>query len=428
MHQSAYLTRSDYNAELEAPCNDLSDRIVLTKGEIEQGVTYAQEERKALGAFSRRPAPEYYGIYPSYKEEKLIEQAHKVPRAGVIVRDPALDDSKIQVDTTVKSHDFLLPDSTDQPPVKTLTELKEQRAKRYQVEADKTIAETSKYFKQRHQKYTQYQDRIIAQANLSSSEGREPMTQRALMLARRRELIEETKQACDHKFTVQKDLDRPPWELDNASEVPFINPQDTTWKPYHNRGRLYEEVLKNSKTRLLYENYREALARAPLCQASSEGDVLIPVPFQLADQPPGSIESLARKERRAKSDSKLLPSIVREPFPESRRPEVYRPIHSVFSKMRAQELSQKSFLESVKITETPEDYAPMYSSFTKDNYYREPMLPQIRNNAKPPATNVINQRRGRHIVVLQESTGQLSATPENIGTARLLTAPPVLFE
>lgn len=256
MHQSAYLTRSDYNAELEAPCNDLSDRIVLTKGEIEQGVTYAQEERKALGAFSRRPAPEYYGIYPSYKEEKLIEQAHKVPRAGVIVRDPALDDSKIQVDTTVKSHDFLLPDSTDQPPVKTLTELKEQRAKRYQVEADKTIAETSKYFKQRHQKYTQYQDRIIAQANLSSSEGREPMTQRALMLARRRELIEETKQACDHKFTVQKDLDRPPWELDNASEVPFINPQDTTWKPYHDRGRLYEEVLKNSKTRLLYENYR----------------------------------------------------------------------------------------------------------------------------------------------------------------------------
>lgn len=428
MSQPTYLTRNDYNATCNAPRVDMSDRTVLTKAEIEKGVAYEREERKALGAISRRPAPERYNIYPSYREEKLIDQARNVPRAGVIVRDPALDDSKLLMDNTVKCHNFLLPDSTSQPPVKTLTELKEKRVMQYQAEADKTIAEASKYFKQRHQKYAEYQDSINAQVSLSNTEGREPMTQRALMIARRQELIEETKRAYDDKFTVKKDLDRPPWELDGTSKAPFINPQDATWKPYHDHGKLYGDVLKNSKTRLLHENYKEALARAPPCQASSEGDVLVPVPFQLADQPPGSIESLAKKERRAKSDSKLLPSIVREPFPDSMRPDVYRPIHSVFSKMRAQELSQKSFLESVKITETPEDYAPMYSSFTKDNYYREPMLPQIRSNAKPPAANVINQKRGRHIMVLQESTGQLSATPENIGTTRLLTAPPILFE
>lgn len=428
MSQSAYLTRNDYNAETAAPCSNLADQTVFTKAEIMQGLTYAQEERKALGASSRRPAPERYSIYSSYKDEKLAEQARNVPRVGVVVRDPALDDSKLKMDTTVKGHNFLLPDSTDQPPIRTLTELREKRAAQYQAEADKTIAEASKYFKQRHQKYAEHQDNINAQASLSSSGGHELMTQRALMLARRQELVEETKRTYDDKFTVRRDSDRPPWELDDASKTPFINPHDATWKPYHDHGRLYEDVLKNSKTRLLYENYKEALARVPPCQASSEGDVLVPVPFQLADQPPGSIASVSQRERRAKSDSKLLPSIVREPFPDSKRPDVYRPIHSVFSKMRAQELSQKSFLESVKITETPEDYAPMYSSFTKDNYYREPMLPQIRNNSKPPATNVINQKRGRHIVVLQESTGQLSATPENIGATRLLTAPPLLFE
>lgn len=428
MAQPSYLTRNDYNAQVIAPQVDLSDQIVLTKDEIEKGVACEQEERKALGIISRRPAPQRYNIYSSYKEEKLIEQVRNVPRKGVIVRDPALDDSKLLMDNTVKCHTFLLPDSTNQPPVRTLTELKEKRTMQYQTEADKTIEEASKYFKPRHQKYSEYQDSINAQANLNDAEGRERMTQRALMLARRQALVEETKQAYDGKFTVKKDVDRPPWELDDIAKTPFINPQDATWKPYHDRGKLYNDVLKNSKTHLLYENYKEAVARAPPCQASSEGDVLIPVPFQLADQPSGSIESLAKKERRAKSDSKILPSIVREPFPDSKRSDIYRPIHSVFSKMRAQEINQKSFLEAVKITETPEDYAPMYSSFTKDNYYREPMLPQIRSNTKQPATNVINQKRGRHIIILQESTGQLSATPENIGTTRLLTAPPVLFE
>ncbi|TNJ27991.1 hypothetical protein GMRT_13496 [Giardia muris] len=123
------------------------------------------------------------------------------------------------------------------------------------------------------------------------------------------------------------------------------------------------------------------------------------------------------------------PSIPRQPFPKWTAPEVYHPRNSKFSRERMKEISQKSFLDDVHITETPEDFAPMYSSFTKDGYYREPMLPQIRSSLRsaPSGEDISVQKRGRQLPLIQGRQEQLAMTPTGLATARLLTAPQILL-
>lgn len=427
-----YTTRVQYAEELLQPKTDIPDVLpTLSREQLDRGFDSVAEELRALGVIKKKEGPRDYRLskLDTSLQEELVARRDAVQRLSRKWEDPGLDPTRVRVDTVVKTHKFELPGTTANAPIKSQLQLRQMRRDNIVKCNDMSQAAALTYFRDKKARHDRAEEQLI---NNIKCVGSQRLTKSSLDYHRLQSLRQSEQETYDRLYkTPTHDQDRPPWEV-KPGTMDFIN-RSNAYTDY----RPNNDLFTRSRPSFLVgcnRDYYEAKRRLARSDVSAEGHVINPSPFSVADVPKDQYVSRTRDAVLRRGPGHLITSLSKEPFPESRIPENYHPIHSSFSRLRFVDIDEKSFLDQVQIPDRRDDFAPLYSSFTPDGYYREPILPQIhipRTSTSTVGGKRFLSPRGRANanLIVPDRTSMVSVFSQDaLGSAKLATSPNIVFE
>jgi len=286
--------------------------------------------------------------------------------------------------------------------------LRERRHERARREAEESMATRPPFRDARKRR-----DDLVEQLS-RDLEARDGLryTKSSLDAYRRHSLHEAAeKQREEHPFVPKRDWDRPSYEPEPEERGRhFVQDEDAYANPYRTDGKLFTQ-LRGERPGVISQRYEEAKRGKRDGEFGPLGDVIVRDPFSAADADAAG-EYAHPVSRGANEIPPPIPSLNYDREIETRAADPAELQHhrrAGFTKESIEKHYDKSFLDVVEVKETKEDFMPLYSSFSKDGYFREPLLPQI----KMP--NSERDARGQRILtgkaVRRPRTVTLSAHP-----------------
>lgn len=421
----------------------------------------AQMELLVRGVQRKGRGPFVYSHADSEAVRALAAQAARAPRVSRPWHDTGMDLEAISCDAAVKSG-FLLPElgrsaivggipgsgePAQRPPASTARPkseiaggspvrktypraprsparpeysnalLRERRHERARREAEESLVSRPPFRDARARR-----DALVEELSreLGARDGLR-YTKSSLDAYRRSSLHEAAeRQHEEHPFVPKRDWDRPAHEPEPGEHGRFVEREDAYAGPYRVDGALFSEI-RGERPGLVTLRYAEAKRGKKDGEFGPLGDVVVRDPFSAADADAAGAYASPASRGASRGAAEIPPPIPSLNYDEeiARRAqdpaELQHHRKPGFTKESIEKHYDKSFLDVVEVKESKEDFMPLYSSFTKDGYFREPLLPQIR------IPNSERDARGQRILtgkaMRRPRAAPLSAHPGSVGRA-----------